>query len=148
MKIRQESSSIAGPVISDSTDLITNKREITTKAVVDDGEILVLGGLIDENRSTREDKVPLVGDIPVAGNLFKVRSRQKDRRNLMVFIRPTILRDQESAARATTRKLDYIRANELMQSGKARSALEELIDQATGMAPPGAAAPPDTDENE
>lgn len=148
LKIRQESSSIDGPIISDSTDLITNKREITTSTVVDDGAIHVLGGLIDETRTTREDKVPLVGDIPVAGNLFKTRAKQKNRRNLMVFIRPTILRDKESAARATARKYDYVRGKELLQSGRAQSALDRLIEEATGLAPSAEAARPDSQENE
>ncbi|NWG71589.1 MAG: type II secretion system secretin GspD [Parvularculaceae bacterium] len=148
LKIRQESSSIDGPVISDSTDLITNKREITTSTVVDDGAIHVLGGLIDETRSTREDKVPVVGDLPVAGSLFKTRAKQKSRRNLMVFIRPTILRDKESAARATSRKLDYVRGQELLQTGRPDSALDRLIEEATGLAPPPDAAGPDANENE
>ncbi len=145
LEIRQESSSIAGPVISTSTDLITNKREISTTAVVDDGEILVIGGLIDENRSTREDKVPFLGDVPLAGNLFKNQARQKDRRNLMVFIRPTILRDQESARRATDKKLDYVRARELLSTGRATSDLDRLIEQATGAAP---TQPPPSDADE
>ena len=148
LKIRQESSSIDGPIISDSTDLITNKREISTTAIVDDGEFLVLGGLIDETRSTREDKVPLVGDIPVAGTLFKNRSKQKDRRTLMVFIRPTILRDQDTAGRATSKKLDYLRARDLLQIGRPDSALDRLIEQATGLAPPEGARKPEESENE
>ncbi|MEQ1931922.1 MAG: type II secretion system protein GspD, partial [Parvularculaceae bacterium] len=79
---------------------------------------------------------------------FKTRSKQKDRRNLMVFIRPTILRDRETAARATSKKLDYLRGRELMQTGKPDSALDRLIEQVTGVAPlPGAPAP-DTEENE
>jgi general secretion pathway protein D len=136
LKIRQESSSIDGPIISTSTDLITNKREITTTAVVDDGEILVIGGLIDENRSTREDKVPLLGDVPIAGNLFKSQAKQKDRRNLMVFIRPTIIRDQDMARRATGKKLDYVRARELLSTGRPESDLDRLIEQVTGVEPP------------
>jgi general secretion pathway protein D len=100
--------------------------------------------------------VPFVGDIPVAGNLFKNRSKQKDRRNLMVFIRPTILRDQSAAARATSKKLDYLQARELMRTGRANSALDRLIEDATGLAPLPGSVPqslpetdiPDTDRNE
>ncbi len=132
LEIRQETSSVSGQIISTSTDLITNKREIVTTALVDDGEILVIGGLIDEQSSTREDKVPFLGDLPVAGNLFKTRARSKDRRNLMVFIRPTILRDRDMASAATQKKMDYIRAREMLSSGKPVSEMERLIEQVTG----------------
>lgn len=146
LKITQETSSIAGPIIATSTDLITNKREITTTALVDDGDVLVIGGLIDDQQFLREDKVPFLGDLPVAGNLFKTSSRSKMRRNLMVFIRPTILRDKATAQAATRKKMDYLRAKELLYTGKAQSDLERLIDQVTGIAPPAPA--PNPDENE
>ena len=133
LEIRQETSSVSGQIISTSTDLITNKREIVTTALVDDGEILVIGGLIDEQSATQEDKVPFLGDLPVAGNLFKTTARSKDRRNLMVFIRPTILRDRDTAFAATRKKMDYIRAREMLSSGKAVSEMERLIEQVTGV---------------
>ncbi len=132
LEIRQETSSVDRQIISTSTDLITNKREIQTTALVDDGDILVIGGLIDDQRFNREDKVPVLGDIPIVGNLFKTTARSKDRRNLMVFIRPTILRDRESAAAATRKKLDYIRAREILYYGNPASELDRLIDQVTG----------------
>lgn len=139
LKIRQESSSVDGPVIASSTDLITNKREISTTAVVDDGDILVIGGLVDDTRTVREEKVPFLGDVPVAGNLFKSRGKQKDRRNLMVFIRPTVLRDKTEAGRATTKKLDYLRGRELLSTGRPVSDLDRLIEQVTGVAEPSGA---------
>lgn len=135
LEIRQESSSINSQIIESSTDLITDKREITTTALVDDGEVLVIGGLISEMEGERADKVPLLGDIPVAGNLFKSTKRSRDRRNLMVFIRPTILRDRESASAATRKKMDYIKAREMLTSGRPVSDLERLIEQVTGSAP-------------
>lgn len=134
LKIRQETSSVAGQIVATSTDLITNKREISTTALVDDGDVLVLGGLVDQNDSDTEDKVPLLGDIPVAGNLFKSTSRTRQRRNLMVFIRPTIIRDQSAAASVTRKKMDYINAREILRSGEPRSDLERLIEQVTGAA--------------
>lgn len=151
LEITQESSSVAGQIISTSTDLITNKRVISTTALVDNGDILVIGGLIDETRETFEDKVPLLGDIPVAGNLFKSSGRSKERRNLMVFIRPTILRDRETALGATNKKLDYLRARELLYRGSPASDLDRLIEQVTGVdgaggSPAPASAP--TDDNE
>lgn len=133
LKIKQEISSIAGQIISSSTDLITNKREITTTALVDDGDILVIGGLIDEQTFNRQEKIPLLGDIPVAGNLFRSSARSKERRNLMVFIRPTILRDRETGLAATQKKMDYLRAREMLYGGNPQSELERLIEQATGV---------------
>lgn len=135
MELVQEISSIAGPVNAGSVDLITNKREISTTALVDDGEILVIGGLIDDQREILQEKVPLLGDIPVMGNLFRQSSRERRRRNLMVFIRPTIIRDQDTARRATRRKFDYVRARELLKGGTPVSEMEQLIDQATGVEP-------------
>ncbi|MDZ7627782.1 MAG: type II secretion system secretin GspD [Parvularculaceae bacterium] len=136
MKIRQETSSVAGQIINTSTDLITNKREIETTAIIDDGGILVIGGLIDQTDSLSQDKVPLLGDIPLAGNLFRTTSRSRDRRNLMVFLRPTIIRDRASGESVTQKKFDYIKARELLSSGRPQSELERLIDQVTGGSTP------------
>ncbi|WP_428409166.1 type II secretion system secretin GspD [Hyphococcus sp.] len=136
LKIVQEISSIAGPIIAESTDLITNKREITTTALVDNNDILVIGGLIDDQIENTEDKVPLLGDIPIAGNLFKSTSKERRRQNLMVFIRPTIIRDRETATSATRRKFDYMRARELLRSGEPVSEMERLINEVTGAEAP------------
>lgn len=132
LEITQETSSVAGQIISSSTDLITNKRVISTTALVDDGDILVIGGLIDETRETSEEKIPFLGDIPLAGNLFKTSGRSHERRNLMVFIRPTILRDQGTARAATNKKLDYLRAREMLYQGAPVSDIDRLIDRVTG----------------
>jgi general secretion pathway protein D len=131
LKIRQETSSVAQQ-LAGSTDLITNKREIVTTAIVDNGEVLVIGGLIDQTDTDTEDKVPLLGDIPVAGTLFKSTNRTRDRRNLMVFLRPTIIKNRLEGQGVTRKKFDYIKARELLYSGKARSELERLIEQVTG----------------
>ncbi|MEO1251897.1 MAG: type II secretion system secretin GspD [Pseudomonadota bacterium] len=133
LEISQETSSVVGQIISTSTDLITNKRTIETRALVDNGDILVIGGLIDQNEQYLDSQVPLLGDIPVFGNLFKTQARSRDRRNLMVFIKPTILRDRDSARSATTKKLDYIRARELLSSDRPYSEIDRLIEQTTGL---------------
>lgn len=133
LEITQEISDIQGPITSTSTDLITNKREITTTALVDNGQILVIGGLIDEELELRSDKIPFLGDLPGVGALFRSNSRESNRSNLMVFIRPTIIRDQQTADLATSKKLDYIRARELLRSGNPQSDLDRLIDQVTGI---------------
>jgi general secretion pathway protein D len=132
LKIRQETSSVAGQIIASSTDLITNKREISTTALVDDGDILVIGGLIDQTDEKIEDKVPLLGDIPVAGNLFKSSSKTRTRRNLMVFLRPTVIRDRDSAEAVTSKKFDYIKAREMLATGRQQTELDRLIEQVTG----------------
>lgn len=132
IELTQEISSVAGPINSSSTDLITNKREITTTALVDDGDILVIGGLIDDSQFTNEEKVPLLGDIPGVGNLFKQSSRERRRQNLMVFIRPTIIRDRALAGAATRKKLDYVRARELLYNSAPESDLDRLIRDVMG----------------
>lgn len=135
LKVVQETSSVAGQVISTSTDLITNKRRISTSALVDDGDILVIGGLIDDTAETNATKVPGLGDLPVAGALFRQTARTKERRNLMVFIRPTILQDRASAGQVTQRKIDYLRTRQFLYTGDPSSDLEKLIGQLTGKGP-------------
>ena len=108
LKIDQESSNVAGQIIDTSTDLITNKRAITTTSVVDDGEILVIGGLVDQSEERSASKTPILGDAPVIGNLFRSSRRAKSNRNLMVFIRPTIIGTRQAARAATDGKLNFI----------------------------------------
>ena len=108
LKISQEISSISESAAG-AADLITNQRTIDTTVIVDDGAILVLGGLIEESLRESIQKVPILGSIPVLGALFRHRSVSKVKTNLMVFIRPTILRDGTQAAFATNAKYNYVR---------------------------------------
>jgi general secretion pathway protein D len=110
LKIAQEASSIAAnsKAVTD-TDLITNKRSITTKVLVEDGGIIVLGGLISDELRESKSQVPFLGAIPLVGELFKTRSVDKVKTNLMVFIRPRIIRDGTDAAIETNAKYNYIR---------------------------------------
>lgn len=112
LKIEQESSSIAQGT-SGAVDLITNKRTISTTVMVDDGGIIVLGGLISDSALEGENRVPILGAIPIIGELFKTRSGKKDKRNLMVFIRPTILRDATAVAVETNSKYNVMREQQL-----------------------------------
>tara|TARA_R100000306_G_scaffold62565_2_gene73643 strand:- start:17970 stop:20138 length:2169 start_codon:yes stop_codon:yes gene_type:complete len=96
LEIEQESSSIA-PSNEAASDIITNKREIKTSVLADNLETIVLGGLISENYRFSEAKVPLLGDIPLIGALFRTTTRNKEKANLMVFLRPTILRNKGEA---------------------------------------------------
>src|SRR3546814_3629952 len=90
LQLRQEVSSVAVPVSADYNELIINKREVETRVLVDDGAIVVIGGLLDQAERSSVDKVPLLGDIPILGSLFRSKAKSKDKTNLMVFIRPTI----------------------------------------------------------
>lgn len=135
LELTQEISSVAGAVIAGSADLITNKSRFTTTATVDDGDILVIGGLIDQTEQISSNKVPWLGDIPVLGTAFKSTNRSRTNRNLMVFIRPSILRTQEDSSDVTRRKYDYIRAREMLYRGEPQSDLERLIEQVTGKDP-------------
>ncbi len=110
LKIEQEASGIAAAAAQVSTtDLVTNKRTITTRVLVDDGGMLVLGGLIEDRLTESESRVPVLGKIPFIGGLFRVRNTQKTKTNLMVFIRPRVLRTPEQAAIETNSKYNYLR---------------------------------------
>lgn len=117
LKIEQESSSLAQGVAG-AVDLITNKRTINTKVMVEDGGIIVLGGLIDDQVNQQQSRVPILGSIPLIGELFRTRSGSKSKRNLMVFIRPTILRDGVQAAIETNAKYNVMRNQQLSRRGR------------------------------
>jgi general secretion pathway protein D len=112
LKIEQESSGLSQGVAG-AVDLVTNKRTISTTVLVDDGGVIVLGGLITDEAREGESRVPILGSIPLIGELFKTRSGSKEKRNLMVFIRPTILRDGVQAAIETNAKYNVMRNQQL-----------------------------------
>lgn len=112
LDIQQEVSNIAASSTS-ATDLITNKRTLKTSVLVEDGEILVLGGLIDDQMLDSESKVPLLGDIPLLGHLFRYRNTSKQKQNLMIFMRPSIMRDKADALYHTHEKYNYLRAQQI-----------------------------------
>ena len=136
--LRQEVSSIAGPVTSNSSDLILNKREIQTTMTVDDGQIMAIGGLLDDNERRTLEKVPLLGDIPLVGELFKSRTRSRGKTNLMVFIRPTILRTAADAATLAAQRYGYIRGAQMVQNPDTEPSIDELLRDYMGIDPPGA----------
>ena len=114
MTIFQESSSVSDKVAPGTTNAgpSTNKRQIETNVVVDDGGIIVLGGLIEDRFVENRSKVPLLGDIPGVGALFRKESRTKNRTNLMVFLRPVVLRDAPAGDRLSLDRYDQIRAQQ------------------------------------
>lgn len=115
MTIYQESSSIAGTtaVGTDNAGPTTNKRSIESTIVVDDGQIIVLGGLIEDNYTSNRSKVPLLGDIPFLGALFRSENRTRKRTNLMVFLRPVVMRDQAGSNKISLDRYDFIRGQQL-----------------------------------
>ena len=141
LDLRQEVSSIAGPVSDDFQDLILNKREIETTITVDDGEIVGIGGLLDDNDRRTLDRIPLLGDIPVIGNLFRSRGRARARTNLMVFIRPTILRSAAEAREVSARRYNYARQQQLLLNPRREPTLDELVRDYLGTVPPAEVAP-------
>ncbi len=111
MTIFQESSSLSSQVAPGTSNAgpSTNKRSIESNVVVDDGQILVLGGLIEDRYTDNRSKVPLLGDIPYVGALFRSESRTKTRTNLMVFLRPIVMRDADTSNRLSLDRYEQIR---------------------------------------
>jgi general secretion pathway protein D len=145
MTIFQESSSVSKDTAPGTSNAgpTTNKRQIETNVVVDDGGIVVLGGLIEDGFTEEQSKVPLLGDLPGIGALFRSQSRTKTRTNLMVFLRPVVLRDAAAGDRLTLDRYDIIRA----QQGAAQPAPSPVLPVGPGpvlppLRTPGAASPP------
>ncbi|MHA4838406.1 type II secretion system secretin GspD [Sphingopyxis sp. MSC1_008] len=141
MFLRQEVSSVAGPVSSRNSDLILNKRSFETVLTVDDGEILAIGGLLNDDERKTIERIPLLSDIPLLGELFKSRSRTRSKTNLMVFIRPTILRNREDNAALTARRYGYIRDFQLQRNPGEEPAIDTLVRDYLGAVPPAPTAP-------
>lgn len=141
--IAQEVSSVAGPVSSRSSDLVINKRLFETVLTVDDGEILAIGGLLNDDERRTIERIPLLSDIPLIGELFRSRSRSRSKTNLMVFIRPTILRDRADNAAMTAQRYNYLRAEQLARNPEAEPEIDLLVRDYLGTTPPGIAPRPD-----
>lgn len=141
LAIRQEVSSIAGPVSNNNQELILNKREIETTVTVDDGQIFALGGLLDDNERRTIEKIPLLGDLPALGALFRSKSRSRAKTNLVVFIRPTILRSAADARKVAERRYGYVRAQQLEQRPQSEPSIDELVRDYMGATPPVPAQP-------
>ncbi|WP_163370817.1 type II secretion system secretin GspD [Endozoicomonas acroporae] len=119
---------------SDSNDLLFNTRSLKTSVLVDDGQTVVIGGLIEDIKSKSRKKVPLLGSIPILGNLFRYNQSGDEKKNLMLFIRPTIMRNSETLVKATRDRFTKLK---LIGNGNARQAInlpnrpEELFDAKT-----------------
>jgi general secretion pathway protein D len=164
LEISQEVSNVVASATALAQGPTTNKRVIKTKVLVEDGQILVLGGLIKDNLTENLQKVPGLGDIPVLGNLFRYRKTRKEKSNLMVFLHPAILRDSFEGTLHTNDKYSYIRQQQLAARQKGVALLPEvqtpvlkpqeqvrqqksLLDTAPQPAPAATAPPPVTPES-
>lgn len=134
--LRQEVSAVAGPVSDDFNELILNKREIETTVSVDDGEIIVLGGLLDQNERVSVERIPLLGDIPGVGHLFRSTAREGGKTNLMVFIRPTIVRSTADARAVTAPRYGYVRDQQALRNADGVSELDQLVRDYLRTTPP------------
>jgi general secretion pathway protein D len=112
MTIFQEVSSVQASSINSATGLITNKRTIESTVLVDDGGIVVLGGLLQDEYAGNQEKVPGLGDVPFFGNLFKSETRSRKKTNLMVFLRPVVLRDARATTSLSLDRYDLMRATQ------------------------------------
>jgi general secretion pathway protein D len=124
LAIKQEVSSVFGPVTQDSADLITNRRAINTAVQVDPGQIIVLGGLIQEEILRDETGVPGLKDVPFVGRAFRSESQTKRRTNLMVFLRPTIVSTSAQAADVTRQHLRTLQGMNGLDPDMARRLME------------------------
>lgn len=138
LTLRQEVSSINGVLTSTANDLVLNKRELETTLVVDDGDIAVAGGLLDQNDRISVDKVPGLGDAPIIGALFRSNSRQRGRTNLMVFIRPTIVRTVADSQALAADRWGYMRQQQVNADPAAEPSLDEMLRDYMRAQPPAA----------
>lgn len=113
LQVNQEASSIASAAVRGASDLVTNRRAINTTVLADNGETIVLGGLISDDYQDVRQQVPILGDIPIVGELFKSRRETRQKRTLFIFLKPTILRDGADAAAAAKDRYARLRADEI-----------------------------------
>ena len=109
MQIFQEVSSVQPGSVNSPSGLITNKRSIESTVLVDDGAIVVLGGLLQDEYAGNEQKVPGIGDVPLLGRLFKSETRSRKKTNLMVFLRPVVVRDTAQSDALSLDRYDLMR---------------------------------------
>jgi general secretion pathway protein D len=134
--LHQQVSSIAGPVSSDNSDLILNKREVETTLTVDDGQIAIIGGLLSDDERRTIEKVPFLGDLPGIGQLFRSKAKQRTKTNLMIFIRPTVLRTPEDSRKVAERRYGYLRLQQAGQNPESEPSIDQLVRDYMGAAAP------------
>src|SRR3990167_3360235 len=128
LQLEQEVSAVKTQATEGATDLVTTKRSVKTVILANDGQVIVTGGLIADDVSNGMQKVPMLGDIPLLGALFRAKSSRLQKRNLLLFLQPTIIRDSEKAKAVTDRRYEHIRQVSLGvdEDGKLRKLEESL----------------------
>ena len=135
MQIYQESSSVVASTASNAAGPTTKKRSIETSALVDDGAIIALGGLVEDSYASTTEKVPLLGDVPVLGHLFRYDTRQRTKTNLVVFLRPKILRDAESYQSLTVDRYQQVLGEQRRPGGDRMMPGEQVPPQLPALVP-------------
>lgn len=148
LTLKQEVSAIDGVLTRSASDIVLDKRELETTLVVDDGDIAVAGGLLDQNERLESTRVPGLGDVPVLGHLFRTTSRQGGRTNLMVFLRPTIIRTSEDAQGLSADRWGYMRAQQQAMNPDAEPSLDALLRDYMRTQPPAAVTAPSSDTHD
>jgi len=126
LQVYQEVSSVQSQTINNAAGVITNKRSLESTVLVEEGQIIVLGGLIQDSVTNGEDKVPVLGDIPLLGNLFRHETRQHSKTNLMVFIRPYVMRDAQSHQGLTQDRYEYLQGEQKKSQLPSRMMLPDM----------------------
>ena len=132
LDIQQEVSSILGPVAVGASEIVTNLRSLETVVMVEDNQTIVLGGLIDDDVQEAERKIPLLGDIPLLGRLFTSTTTSRTKKNLAIFLKPSIIRDIGDMSEITNSKYNFLKAEQMLRENKGRPTpnldiLEDLI---------------------
>ncbi|MFH0131966.1 type II secretion system secretin GspD [Variovorax sp. VaC1] len=137
MTIFQETSNVTAGTLTDPNGPTTDKRSLESSVLVDDGGLVMLGGLLSDTYGTSIDKVPLAGDIPVFGNLFKSENRSRSKKNLMMFLRPVVMRDNASTEAFAYDRYDQIRALQQVAQPNADNVMLRAVDAAPVLPPLG-----------
>ena len=146
LQIYQEVSSVVDTILPNPAGVTTNKRAVESIVLVDDGQIVVIGGLIQDSVRDGVEKVPVLGDLPLLGGLFTYKTRSRTKTNLMVFLRPTVLRDAQRAQSLTDERYNYILGEQARSKPPASAPLPDmeapsLPPRAGQTLPPAAEAP-------
>ena len=142
LHLRQEVSAVAGTVTTNNPELILNKRVVETTAVIGDGEIVVLGGLLQQDETISLERTPLISDVPVLGELFKSRAREGKRTNLMIFLRPRIIRNDADARAVTGPRYELLRQQPALNKKDGGNDLDTVVVDQLGAQPPNVPPPP------
>lgn len=126
LQVYQEVSSVQNQTINNAAGVITNKRSLESTVLVDEGQIIVLGGLIQDSVTNGVDKVPVLGDLPILGSLFRHETRQHTKTNLMIFIRPYVMRDAHAYQGLTEDRYEYIRGEQKHSQLPSRPMLPDM----------------------